>query len=66
MTIKKTLLMTAVGSLAVAGKLAPVTTVAVQAPNSDATINEPELMADCPWCFPIPECFPGDPCGNCL
>ena len=64
--IKKTLLVTAVGSLAIAGKMAPVTnTVDVQAPNSDATISEPELTADCPWCWPTPECFPGDPCGAC-
>ena len=38
--IKKTLLVTAVGSLAIAGKMAPVVnTVDVQAPNSDATIR---------------------------
>jgi hypothetical protein len=66
--VKKTLLAAAVGGFAVGGaNLAPVAnTVDVNATIDDATtISEPELQADCPWCWPYPNCFPGDPCGNC-
>ena len=27
--------------------------------------SDPTLQADCPWCMPYPDCYPGDPCGNC-
>ena len=27
--------------------------------------SDPVLQADCPWCAPYPDCYPGDPCGNC-
>jgi hypothetical protein len=27
--------------------------------------SEPTLQADCPWCQPYPQCWPGDPCNYC-
>lgn len=27
--------------------------------------SEETLQADCPWCGPEGECFPGDGCGGC-
>ncbi len=66
--VKQALFATAVGTLAVAGaKLAPVanTNPANVTFDDPATISEPELQADCPWCWPYPNCFPGDPCGHC-
>ncbi len=32
---------------------------------SPADTTQTNLRADCPWCMPDPDCYPGDPCANC-
>ena len=33
--------------------------------STPAETSEAGYKADCPGCWPFPECFPGDPCADC-
>ena len=57
--LRKALVVTAIGA-----KVA-VLALLGQFLSAPAESTDSGYKADCPYCDPDPDCFPGDPCGSC-